>query len=247
MRSLAPNSPPVQIQPLPIPSTPQVDDDPPEDPTDSVKPGSMKGAETTDTHDTSDDDGSTEYYTDQPPDSPLERSPSPPVHPLAKNHSYEGHSDRGEGPSSQSSQSTQKPKVQSSDEESEDGRTPKAKGKSRQRKRDDTVPKPSKRGSDEELEVLRSEFSSQIVLSPPPRKLKPDPYAGWSPTKRNIMVFMRSKPPGEEVNIKRVPAEGTSKLEMRNAIKELVREGEIETVDGINYRLTDRGPKYPRF
>jgi len=34
---------------------------------------------------------------------------------------------------------------------------------------------------------------------------------------------------------------------IRNAIRELVREGEIETADGINYMLTDKGPKYPRF
>lgn len=34
---------------------------------------------------------------------------------------------------------------------------------------------------------------------------------------------------------------------IRNAIRELVKEGEIEAVDGINYRLTDKGPKYPRF
>lgn len=34
---------------------------------------------------------------------------------------------------------------------------------------------------------------------------------------------------------------------IRNAIKELVKEGEIETVDGINYRLSDKGPSYPRF
>ena len=33
----------------------------------------------------------------------------------------------------------------------------------------------------------------------------------------------------------------------RNAINELVEEGEIETVDGMNFRLADKGPKYPRF
>jgi len=34
---------------------------------------------------------------------------------------------------------------------------------------------------------------------------------------------------------------------VRNAIRELVKEGEIETADGISHRLTDKGPRYPRF
>lgn len=39
----------------------------------------------------------------------------------------------------------------------------------------------------------------------------------------------------------------SSNKSTRNAIRELVKEGEIETVDGMNYRLTDKGPSYPRF
>ncbi|KAF9792092.1 hypothetical protein BJ322DRAFT_12066 [Thelephora terrestris] len=196
--------------------------------------------------DTSDDgDGSTEYYTDQPPDSPLERSPSPtPMGAFARNHSYEGHSDREEGSSSQSSQTTQRPDVRSEDEEGEDGRTPRRKSKSRAR--DESVPSTPKMDSDDELDVLRSELSSQIAPTTPQR-LRPDPYSGWSPAKRKIMVFIRSKTPGEEVNVKRSLGDGMSKMEIRNAIRELVKEGEIESEDGMNYRLADNGPKYPRY
>lgn len=169
-----------------------------------------RNVKTTDALDASDDeDGSTEYYTDQPPDSPFERSPSSTPAPYARNHSFEGHSDRDEGPS----QSTQNSKVRSSDEESDNERTPK--GKSKLRRKDDGVPRSPKEGSDEELQVLRSEFSSQIIPSTPPRYLKPDPYTGWSPAKRNVMVFIHSKAPGEEVDVKRALGEGMSKVEMR--------------------------------
>lgn len=207
------SSPPLRSPPPP----PQVDDNPHEDSKDSLESdppaGSVRGVGTTDARSTSDDDdGSTEYYTDQPPDSPLERSPSPTqVHLLAKNHSYEGHSGHGEG-SSQSSQSVQRLKDPSSDED-EDGQTPR--GKSKRGRKGDTVPKSLEKGSDEELDGLRSEFSSQIAPFTPPRKLKPDPYATWSPTKRTIMVLVRSKTPGEEVNVKRALGEGITKLEMR--------------------------------
>ena len=164
-----------------------------------------------DEEDTSDGgDGSTEYYTD-PPASPIEaeRSPSPtPVGPLGRNHSYEGHSDNEEGPSSQSSQSTQRPGVQPSDEEDGEGRTPRKKSNARN---GDRIPEFPNKGSDDELDALRLEISSQTT---PPR-LKPDPYAGWSPTKRKIMVLLRSKTPGEAVDIKRSIGEGISKIEMR--------------------------------
>jgi len=237
-RTAGPPYPP-QSQPSPVPPISQVA---------GALGEESKGSVTTipphsPREDTSDDDGgSTEYYTDQPPDSPLERSPSPtPTGAFARNHSYEGHSDREQG---SSSQSTQRPEVQTSDEEEEDGRTPR--GKFKLRRRDDNVSEPRKKGSDDELDSIRSEFSSQVVPSTPPR-LKPDPYSGWSPAKRGIMVFIRSKTLGEEVNVKRSLGEGMSKMEMRNAIRELVKEGEIETVDGINYRLADRGPNYPRF
>ena len=157
--------------------------------------------------DTSDDGGgSTEYYTD-PPDSPPERSPSPSsIGPFAGNHSYEGHSDLEEGPSSQS---TQRPKVRSGDKEDEDGRTPR--GGSKLPGRNEKSPK---QDSDDELDLLRSEFSSQTIPFTPP-KLKPDPYSDWSPAKRKIMVLIRSKSHGEEVNIKRSLGEGISKIEMR--------------------------------
>ena len=212
MRSLALSSPPLRSQPLPVASTSRVNGDPREDSDDSDTVIPTRNVEAIGTQDMSDDGGgSTEYYTDQTPDSPRERSPSPT--PFARNHSYEGHSHREEGPSSQSSQSTQKPEVQSDDEESGDGRTPRR--KSKLRRRGDAVPRCPKGRSDEELEVLRSEFSSQIAPSTPPRNLKPDPYAGWSPAKRNIMVFVQSKPLGEEVNVKRAMTEGMSKLEMR--------------------------------
>jgi len=206
---MALNSPPLRSHPLPDTSTPQVDDDPP-DPSSAVG-----GTESDETHDTSGgDDGSTEYYTDQLQDSPNERSPSPaPAHPFVMNHSYEGHSDHGEDPSSQSSQSTVKPTARPNGEGGENGRTPE--GESVQRSMVDAVPESPQKGPDEELEDLRSEFSSQPEPFTPPRKLKPDPYTGWSPAKRNIMVFIRSKTPGEEVNVKRALAEGTPKLEMR--------------------------------
>lgn len=197
---------PSQSQPLPLPSTPQAADDLCEGSQDSVTAmpsySSSEGA--------SDDDGSSEYYTDQPPDSPLERPPSPtPRGPFARNRSHEGHSDHEEGPSSQS---TQRPKARPSDEEGEDERTPRR--RSKLPKRDNNVSKSPKKSSDDELDFLRSEFSSQIIPSTPP-KLKPDPYSGWSPAKRKIMVFVRSKTPGEEVNIKRSLGEGMSKMEMR--------------------------------
>ena len=205
MQSLDLNSPPLRNHPLPAASNPQVYDDPPGP---SGSAGEMDGTETRDT--SGDDDGSTEYYTDQPPDSPRERSPSPALaDPFIVNHSYEGHSDYGED-SSQSSQPTVR--LMARPEEDESRWT--SKGKARQRSMDDAVPESPKMGSDEELEDLRSEFS-QTVPYTPPRKLKPDPYTGWSPAKRNIMVFIRSKTPGEEVNVKRALGEGTSKLEMR--------------------------------
>jgi hypothetical protein len=213
MRSLT-----VNTSPLPASSLPRVNHDSREDSKGSIKPdpqGSARGVEVTGTRDISDDDGgSTDYYTDQAPGSPLERSPSPdPVHPLAKNHSYEGHSGREEGPSSQSSQSTQKPSLRLSDGEGNGEGTPRAKGKWRER--DDAFPKSAKDSSDEELEVLRSELSSQIVRPTPPRELRPDPYVGWSSAKRAIMVLMRSKAPGEEVDIRRVLGGTMSKLELR--------------------------------
>lgn len=162
------------------------------------------------TEDTSDDGGSTEYYTDQPPDSPLGRSPSPtPVRPLARNHSYEGHSEGEEGPSSQLSQATERPIVRSGGED-EDGRTPR--GKSKARNRDDSIPKTPKKDSDDELDALRSEFSPRDIPPTPP-KLKPDPYSDWSPAKRKIMLHMRSKAPGEDVDVKRSLGEGMSKLD----------------------------------
>ena len=202
------------MRPPPVASPYQVDDDTRDDSKDSIESdllGPTRDAETPDTSD--DDDGSTEYYTDPPPDSPLERSPSPtPVGPLARNHSFEGHSDREEGPSSQLSQSTQRPNVRSSDEEGEDGRTPRR--KSKLRSKDDVVPESLKKGSDDELETLRSEISSQVLTHTPPRKLKPDPYAGWSPAKRKIMVILQSKNPGVEVN-KKVLGEDMTKLERR--------------------------------
>ena len=205
---------------MPVASTSRVDDDPREDTNDSAEQdplGLTSDVERTAIQDSSDDDDrSTEYFTDQPPDSPLESSPSPtPMGLLARNHSFEGHLDRGEGPSSQSSsQSTQKPNVRSSDEEeSEDGRTPR--GESKSRRRDDVVPESPTLGLDDELEELRSEFSSQVLPLTPPRKLRPDPYAGWSPAKRKIMVLFGSKTSGEEVNVRRAMGEGTPKLEMR--------------------------------
>jgi len=208
MQSMTLNSPPLRSNPLTAASTPQIDDDSP-DPS-----GSAGGIETAETREGSgDDDGSTEYYTDQPPDSPLERSPSPALaDPFATNHSFEGHLDHGEDPSSQSSQSTVKPMARAGDED-ESRWTPK--GKSKQRGTDDAVPESPRKDSDEELEDLRSKFFSQSALYTPPRKLKPDPYTGWSPAKRNIMVFIRSRTPGEEVNVKRALGEGASKLEMR--------------------------------
>lgn len=213
-RPLATNPPPLQVQPPPIASTSRVDDEPPEDAEGSVEQDPLGTGDvgTAAIHDTSDDGGSTEYYTDPPPGSPLERSPSPaPVHPFARNHSFEGHLDREEGPSSQS---TQRPDPRRpDDEESEDGWTPK--GKSKSRRRDYVVPESPTPGSDPELEDLRSEFSSDILPFTPPRKLKPDPYAGWSPAKRKIMVLFGSKTPGEEVNVRRSMGEGTPKLEMR--------------------------------
>ena len=198
MQSMTLSSSPLRSNPSPTASAPRRDDG----------PSGSTGGPADENHDASgDDDGSTEYYSDQPPDSPLERSPSPALaDTFARNHSYEGHSDHGEGSSSQSSQSTVKPMAQSSDE-GESRRTPK--GKSKQRSMVDAVLE------DEELEDLRSEFSSQTMPYTPPRKLKPDPYTGWSPAKRNIMVVIRSKTPGEDVNVKRALGEGVSKLEMR--------------------------------
>jgi len=216
-RPLTSNPPQSQSQPPPIASTSRVDSEPPEDTEDSVEQDPLGTVDvgTTAIQDTSDDGGSTEYYTDPPPGSPLEYSPSPtPVHPLARNHSFEGHLDREEGPSSQLSQSTQRPNARSDDEESEGGQTP-CKGKSKSRRRDDAVLESPMLGSDRELDDLRSEFSSDILPFTPPRKLKPDPYAGWSPAKRKIMVLFGSKTPGEEVNVRRAMGEGTPKLEMR--------------------------------
>ena len=218
MRSFSLNSPPSRSRPLPVAPTPQVDDGPREGSKDVVESDPLGSAREAETHDTGDDDdddddGLTEYYTDQSLDSAPERSPSPtPAHLSTKKPTHEDHPDRGEGPSTQSSQSTQKQKIRSNDEE-EDGRTPR--GKSKQWRKDDAAPKSPEKGSDKELEVLRTEFSPQIIPRTPPRELRPDPYTGWSPTKRNIMVFIRSKTPGEEVNLKRALGEGTSKLEMR--------------------------------
>jgi len=204
MQSMTLNSPPFPSNMLPVASTSQINDDP---------SGSAGGIETAETHDASgDDDGSTEYFTDQPPDSPRERSPSPTLtDPFTTNHSYEGHSDHGEG-SSQSSQSTVRPTVRP-DGEGENRRAPR--GDSGRRGMDDAVPESPQEDSDEELEGLRSEFSSQTIPYTPPRKLKQDPYTGWSPAKRNIMVFIRSKTPGEEVDVRRALGEGASKPEMR--------------------------------
>ena len=127
-------------------------------------------------------------------------------HPFGQNHSYEGHSDEEEG-SSQPSQSTvrqiPRPRFEHSDEESEDGQTPKGKGKGRER------------GSDEEFEVILTEFSSQTEPRTPPRRMKPDPYAEWSPAKRNVMLLMHSRTPGVGVNVRRSLGEGMSKLEVR--------------------------------
>lgn len=199
-------SPPIfsKRQPSPVPSTSHDADDLRGESQDSV----VAMPSYSPIEDSSDDgDGSTEYYTDPPPDSPLELSPSPtPRGTFARNHSYEGHSDREEGPSSQS---TQRPGVQSTDEEDEDGWT-----SIWGRRKDDNDSKSPKKGSDDELDLLRSEISSQITPFTPP-KLKPDPYSGWSPAKRKILVFVRSKTPGEEVNIKRSLSEGMSKMEMR--------------------------------
>ena len=218
MRSLALYPPPLQSRPQPVASTSLVDDEPRGDTKGSVEQdfsGSASDVETAAVHDASEDDeGSTEYYTDQPPDSPLERSPSPtPVHPFAKNHSFEGHLGREEGSSAQSSQSTQKPNIRSSEEEGEDVRT--RKGKYKSQRRGDAVPGSPTPDSDDELEGLLSELSPQILPFTPPRKLKPDPYAEWSPAKRKIMVLFGTKTLGEEVNVKRALGEGTPKLEMR--------------------------------
>ena len=208
MQSMTLNSPPLRSDPLPSASTPQIDDDPP-DPS-----GSAGGIEIAETRDASgDDDGSLEYFSDQPPDSPREPSPSPALaDPFATNHSYEGHSDHGEDSSLQSSQSTVKP-IRRPDDEGENRQTPR--GKAMQRSTEDAIFESPEKESDDELEDLRSEFSSQPAPYTPPRQLKPDPYTGWSPAKRNIMVFIRSKTPGEEVNVKRALGEGVSKLEMR--------------------------------
>lgn len=203
-----------QFQSRPLPGA--LDDDSSEDAKGSVERdpvGLGADTETTDGHDTSDDDGgSTEYYTDRPPDSPLERSPSPtpaPVDPLARNHSFEGHLENEGGTSSEV---TQRPVVQPNTEGGEDGQTPK--GKSPARTRDNPAPESPTPGSDDELERLRGEFLPADLPTSPPRTLKPDPYAGWRPAKRKIMVFLGSKAVGEEVN-KRVLGEGMSKLEMR--------------------------------
>ena len=219
MRSPAFDPPPFQSQPFPGRLAPRVGDDSEEDPKESVNPdaaGSAADTETAVAHDTSDDDGgSTEYYTDGPPDSPHERSPSPtpaPVNPLAKNHSFEGHLEQEAGPSSQSSEATQRPVVQPSVEGSEDGQTPR--GKSQSRTRADPAPESSTQGSDDELETLRGEFLARNSPTSPPRMLKPDPYAGWSPAKRKVMVSFGSKAPGEEIH-KRILGEGITKLEMR--------------------------------
>ena len=214
-RSLALNPPPPERRPPPVASSSRVDDEPRNDPKDSTESdalGSTRDTEAAAVQDTSDDDGGlTEYYTDPSPDSPLERSPSPtPVGPFARNHSFEGHSDREEGPSSQLSQSTQRPNVRSSDDEDEDGRTPRWK----LRRREDVVPESPSKGPDDELEALRSEMSSQVLPYTSPRRLKPDPYTEWSPAKRKIMVVLQSKTPGAEVN-KKALGEGMTKLEMR--------------------------------
>ena len=209
---------PSQSQSLPVPSTSQAADHLGGESQASVTamPSYSPKEDSNEVND--DGGGSTDYYSDQPPDSPLERSPSPtPVAPFARNRSYEGHSDREEGPSSQS---TQRPNVRFSDDDDDDvvvvgdGRTPR--GRSKLPKRGDSGSKsPKKSSDDEELEFLRSELSSsQIIPSTPPR-LKPDPYSGWSPAKRKIMIFVRSKTPGEELNIKRNMGEGMSKIEMR--------------------------------
>ena len=218
IRSLVLYPPPLQSRPQPVASTSWVDDEPREDTKGSVEQdfsGSASDVETAAVHDTSEDDeGSTEYYTDQPPDSPFGYSPSPtPVHPFAGNHSFEGHLGHEEGSSAQSSQSTQKPNNRSSEEETEDVRTPK--GKYRSQRRGDAVPESPTLDSDDELEELLSEFSSQILPFTPPRKLKPDPYAEWSPAKRKIMVLFGTKTSGEKVDVKRALGEGTPKSEMR--------------------------------
>jgi len=238
--TVAPTFPP-QRQPSRVAPAPQAADQPFEDSQDSVIAMPSYSVE----ENSSDDgDGSTEYYTDDPTNSPFEWSPPAPVHPLARNHSHEGHSDREEGPSSQPSELTERPVIRSDDEGDVDGKTPK--GKSKSRRRDDSVPNSPKMDSDEELDILRSELSSSHITPPTPPTLRPDPYSGWSPAKRKIMVFIRSKNPGEEVNVRRSLGGEMSRVELRNAIKELVKEGEIETEDDLNYRLAENGPKYPR-
>lgn len=206
----APTLPP-QSQPLRVAPAPQAADEPFEDSQDSVIAMPSYSVE----ENSSDDgDGSTEYYTDDEPDPPFEWSPSPtPVHPLARNHSHEGHSDREEGPSSQPSQLTARPGIRSDDEGSVDGKTPK--GKSKSCRRDDSVPNSPKMDSDDELDLLRSELSSSHITPPTPPRLKPDPYADWSPAKRKIMVFIRSKNPGEEVNVRKSLGGEMPRVEIR--------------------------------
>ena len=148
-RSLAPYPPPLQSRPQPVASTSRVDDEPREDTKGSAEQcfsGSASNVETAAVHDASEDDeGSTECNTDKPPDSPLEYSPSTtPVHPFARNYSFEGHLGREEGSSAQSSQSTQKPNIRSS----EDVRTPK--GKYESQRRGDAVPEFPTLDSDDE-------------------------------------------------------------------------------------------------
>lgn len=198
---------PSQTQPWSVSSAPQVPRDPHEGARDRVTVVSLDPTR----EDSSDEgDESTDYYTDQPPDSPLDSSPSPsPVGLLTSNHSYEGHSDHEVDPPSQS---TVRPRPQSGDEENRDERTPRR--KSKLHRRDSSTPESPVNESDEELDALRSELSSQIIPSTP-QKLKPDPFSGWSPAKRKIMILMGSKTPGEEVDVKRSLSEGMSKLEIR--------------------------------
>ena len=219
MRSPAFNSPPFKSRPLPGGLASGVGGDSEGDAKGSVERDAVDSVTDTETavaHDTSDDDGgSTEYYTDGPPDSPHERSPSPtptPGGPLGKNHSFEGHLEQEGGSSSQSSEAAQRPAVQPNIEGSDDGETPRRKSQSRTGA--NPAPESPTQGSDDELETLRGEFLAANLPTSPPRRLKPDPYAGWSPAKRRVMVSFGSKAPGEEVN-KRVLGEGISKLEMR--------------------------------
>ena len=79
---------------------------------------------------------------------------------------------------------------------------------------DDTVQKSPTESSDDELEVPCCKLSSRVMASTLPQKSKLDSYPRWSPAKRNTMLSIRSKTPGE-VNVRKVLSEGMSKIEMK--------------------------------